>query len=63
MCECQEGLPCWRNSYVVGQGSRTIRILFNGHVIIIIIIILILDLQGPKFQMGLQMSQEPFHFS
>lgn len=46
----------------MGQGSRTIRILFNGHVIIIIII-LILDLQGPKFQMGLQMSQEPFHFS
>lgn len=65
MCQCQEGLPCWMNSYVVGQGSLTIRILFNGHVIIFLFffIFLVLDLQGSKFQTGLQMSQEPFHFS
>lgn len=55
MCQCQEGLPCWMNSYVAGQGSLTIRILFNGH-LILFFFFLVLALQGPKFQTGLQMS-------
>lgn len=39
MSQSQEGLPCWRNIYIVGQRSLTIRTLFNRHVRIFFIVL------------------------